>query len=287
MAHILVVGNATLDIVNSVASYPPEDAEVRALAQTRRRGGNGANTAVVLARLGHAVGFAGTVADEPDGHFILDDLRANGVDTAPIRLIAGGKAPTSYVTLSRATGSRTIVHVRDLPEYAAADFAALDLARYDWIHFEGRNVEALAAMLARRPAHSRCSLEAEKVRPGLDALFAQVDLLLAGRAYANARGFAGPEAFLADATMRALRNDRVCAWGSAGAWGLTADGETLRVPAFPPPRVVDTLGAGDVFNAGVIDGRVRGLGLAAAMEGAARLAGRKCGLAGLTGLGPV
>lgn len=285
MPNILIVGNATLDIVNTVEHYPPEDAEVRALGQSRRRGGNAANTAVVLARLGHRVSFAGTVADEPDGRFVLDDLRAGGVDTGPVRLLPG-KAPTSYVTVSRANGSRTIVHVRDLPEYTAGAFAALDLSAYDWLHFEGRNVEALGPMLSRVRRQSRpprCSLEAEKLRPGLVSLFPQVDLLLFARAYALAAGVGDAAAFLAGPDVQALACDRVCAWGATGAWAVTGDGTPIRVPAYPPAQVVDTLGAGDVFNAGVIDGLARGRSLMGAVDHAARLAGRKCGMEGLAG----
>ena len=46
--RILGVGIATLDLINEVERYPPEDAEVRALTQRRSRGGNAANTLAVL-----------------------------------------------------------------------------------------------------------------------------------------------------------------------------------------------------------------------------------------------
>ena len=74
MSHILIVGIATLDIINIVDHYPVEDEEIRALSQRIECGGNAANTASILAQYGHKIEFAGTLADEPDGHRIQNQL---------------------------------------------------------------------------------------------------------------------------------------------------------------------------------------------------------------------
>ena len=44
----------------------------------------------------------------------------------------------------------------------------------------------------------------------------------------------------------------ICAWAEEGADALEPDGTLVHVDAFPPERLVDTLGAGDTFNAAVI-----------------------------------
>jgi ketohexokinase len=49
-----------------------------------------------------------------------------------------------------------------------------------------------------------------------------------------------------------------CADGDQGAWCMTRDGQIHQQSATPHLQVVDTLGAGDVFIAGVIDAMVRG-----------------------------
>ena len=58
----------------------------------------------------------------------------------------------------------------------------------------------------------------------------------------------------------------------------------FKSPAFQPPCVVDTIGAGDTFNAGLINARLQGLSLADALSAVSRLAGRKCGQQGFTGI---
>lgn len=44
----------------------------------------------------------------------------------------------------------------------------------------------------------------------------------------------------------------ICAWAEKGADATGPDGTLIHSDAFPPERLVDTLGAGDTFNASVI-----------------------------------
>lgn len=281
--RILAVGIATLDIINRVANYPNEDDEVRALGQQQVRGGNATNTLVVLSQLGHQADWAGSLADDPDSQAILDDLARYQIGTDHCMVHAGGKVPTSYVTLSAATGSRSIVHYRDLPEFPAEAFAFIDLKDYDWVHFEGRSVPDLARMLERtRHAGVPCSLEVEKPRDDIEDLFALPDLLLFSRAYAQHAGYTRPDEFLADVPPEG--REAYCAWGDVGAWVRDAAGHIQHAPAVAVPEVIDTLGAGDVFNAAVIDARVRELSPKEALSAGCALAGHKCRQQGLAGL---
>lgn len=288
MAAILGVGTATLDIVNEVEAYPDEDSEVRAQAQHRRRGGNAANTLAVLAQLGHRCAWAGTWADEPDGRWIVADLEARGVRTEPAVRVQSGKSPTSYITLARATGSRTIVHYRDLPELTAADLAAPDLTAYRWVHLEARphtdEIRRMQRLVRERNPGASISLEVEKPRSGLEHCLHDPDVLLFSGDYARGRGFRDPETFLRSLDPSAVPGLKVCTWGEGGAAALDNASRMHRVAAHHPERVVDTVGAGDAFNAGLIDALLHASSPYDALEAAARLAGRKCGQQGLDGL---
>ena len=286
MAQILAVGIATLDIVNEVDTYPNEDAEVRALAHSLRRGGNATNTLVVLTQLGHYCSWAGVLADEADTAIVVQELERYAIDTSFCQWQPEGKLPTSYITLSRDTGSRTIVHYRNLPEYDADNFSRIPLQGFDWLHFEGRNVKQTLLMMRRARdlvPDTPVSLELEKPRRHIDRLFPCADVLLFSQGFARQRELP-PTALLQQLRQTAPQADLVCSLGAQGAVGISRTGTVVTVDACPPPQIVDTLGAGDTFNAGIIDALQQGAALPDAMRFAAQLAGAKCGQAGLHGL---
>lgn len=284
---VLVVGNAVLDVILTVDHYPAEDEEMRAGARRLAVGGNAANTAQVLAGLGHRVCLLATVAADAEAQTLLQGLGAADVDCTYLVHCGHGHTPLSYILLNAAHGTRTIVHHRDLDELTLADFQALPLATYAWIHFEGRNVDRLGEMLRHLRAigfTGRVSLEIEKARPGLEALMPLADLLLFSRPCAEAQGHRSATSLLDAMGAHLPGVAMTCTWGAAGAWARDAQGRLHHAPAYVPSRVVDSLGAGDVFNAGMIHALLAGRELPAALAAASRLAGQKVGVAGLQGL---
>jgi ketohexokinase len=288
MATILGVGIAVLDELFTLEGYPAEDSEQRALQRATRLGGNTANTLTVLTQLGHTTRYAGVLADEPQGRRIAAALEAVGIDTADAHWQADGQAPLSHIWLNRQSGTRTIVHHRDLAELGADAFAGGRWSESDWIHFEGRNVRELQRMIAGVQDHAglrrRFSVEIEKEREGIDALWGDVPVLIVSRAFVRGRGWDDPEAF-ARHLRPSLRADAclVIPWGEAGAFAWSPATGHIHQPAVPPHRVLETVGAGDTFNAGLIHGLLGG-DLVEALRGACTLAGRKCGQAGFAGL---
>ncbi len=278
MVRVMCIGTATLDIINRVSRYPAEDSEVRASAQSRRMGGNAANTAVVLAQLGDQVFWVGNLAQSTE---IIDQgFARHGVDASLAVRIPDAVTPTSYVLLSEASGSRSIVHFRDLPEYRAEGLLKLDLRPFSWVHFEGRAIDQLLPMLSH--VRGNCglpvSLEVEKPRRGIEQLFGQADLLLFSRDYARARGFSDAPALLRSLPRGVLAT---CTWDAQGAWAIAHDGRLLHAAAPLLESVLDTLGAGDVFNAAMVHALGGGRELEQSLRAAVALASAQCTRAGL------
>ncbi|XP_033873644.1 ketohexokinase isoform X1 [Acipenser ruthenus] len=76
----------------------------------------------------------------------------------------------------------------------------------------------------------------------------------------------------------------ICAWAEKGADGMGPEGIVVHSDAFPPEAIVDTLGAGDTFNASVIFALSNGKNLQEALAFGCQTAGRKCGIQGYDGI---
>lgn len=285
MADILAVGIATLDIINSVSHYPDEDEEMRADAQCVVRGGNSTNTLEVLSQLGHQCSWAGVLADDTDARTIRASLEACNI-SLPKEFIHDGHSPVSYILQNRQNGSRTIVHYRDLPELSYKEFSCLSLKPYEWIHFEGRNPDAVKQMLkhARELSDATISLEIEKARENIEQLIPYADVILFSRDYALKKSWKDAVSLL-DMMCKEYPGKTFCvAWGKEGAWGCDSAHKVYHSTAFEPGELVDTLAAGDTFNAAFIHACIQGKTIEETLRDSCMLAGKKCGQQGLSGL---
>ncbi|XP_058143734.1 ketohexokinase isoform X3 [Dasypus novemcinctus] len=293
--QILCVGLVVLDIINVVDRYPEEDTDRRCLSQRWQRGGNASNSCTVLSLLGAPCAFMGSLAPGHVADFVLDDFRRYSVDLRYTVPQTRGSVPTSTVIINEASGSRTILHAyRNLPDVSAEDFEKVDLSRFKWIHIEGRNASEQVKMLQRIEEHNsrqplgqriQMSVEVEKPREELFQLFGYGDVVFVSKDVARHLGFQAAADALRGLYGRVRKGAwLVCAWAEEGADALGPDGRLLHSDAFPPPRLVDTLGAGDTFNAAVIFSLSQGQKMQEALRFGCQVAGRKCGLQGFDGI---
>jgi len=162
--RIMLVGGVYVDIANEVASYPEEDSAQRALSTRRTRGGNAGNSCAVAAQLtagrGDVVvswmGVVPSLADA-DAKFAVDKLEEEGVESSLLEEVGGDTGqPTSFITINRENGSRTIVSTRQrLRELSAEHFTAqlpravrqaATLGELRWCHLECRDLPGQLAM---------------------------------------------------------------------------------------------------------------------------------------------
>nr|XP_004669424.1 ketohexokinase isoform X5 [Jaculus jaculus] len=293
--QILCVGLVVLDVINVVDKYPEEDTDRRCLSQRWQRGGNASNSCTVLSLLGARCAFMGSLAPGHVADFLVADFRRRGVDVSQVAWQSRGDTPCSCCIVNNSNGSRTIIlYDTNLPDVSAKDFEKVDLTQFKWIHIEGRNAPEQVKMLKRIEQHNakqplqqkvRVSVEIEKPREELFQLFGYGEVVFVSKDVAKHLGFQSAAEALRGLYGRVRKGATlICAWAEEGADALGPDGQLLHSDAFPPPRVVDTLGAGDTFNASVIFSLSKGSSMQEALRFGCQVAGKKCGLQGFDGI---
>ncbi|KAL2749092.1 ketohexokinase-like [Vespula maculifrons] len=272
---ILAIGLSCLDVVQTCTYYPLEDSEQKSIEYKWQRGGNSSNTCTVLSLLGNLCEFLGVFSTEEHFNYLQNDMKKYNIDFSHCPKIKNIGCPISTVILSLSTGSRTILHHNPgLPELTLKDFIQLKLQNYSWIHFEGRNITEVLSMMQYIESYNKSirllnkqniekndtwnmtitiSLELEKFIPELLDLLPYVDIVFISKDFAQSRGYINMSETLRNISAEAKPGTIIiCAWSDRGAMARTSDGVTVQSPAFPPQKIIDTLGAGDTFNAGVI-----------------------------------
>ncbi|XP_051780582.1 ketohexokinase isoform X1 [Erpetoichthys calabaricus] len=227
--------------------------------------------------------------------FIVDDFTARGVDISSVVWQNEGVTPCACCIICSNGGSRTVLlYDTNLPDVTAENFKAVDFSDYKWIHFEARNSDEQVKMIKRIEQYNdlvaagqkiSVSVEIEKTRDDLYQLFSYGDVVFVSKDVAQKFGFNSASEALKGLYSKVKKGAiLICAWAEKGADGLCSDNKIVHSDAFPPEKIVDTLGAGDTFNASVIFALSNGKSLQEALTFGCKTAGKKCGLHGYDGI---
>ncbi|CAH1764882.1 12540_t:CDS:2 [Entrophospora sp. SA101] len=306
---VLAIGSAYEDTILYVDKFPPEDGKQRAQRVERRRGGNAGNTLTVLSQLPLTTcHFMASMASKEASIFLIQDFKVHDINTSACIFRSNAThAPVAYIMHADNTSSRTIINYNGIDELAFDEFknkfdlicaeeTIINMSNYDygvededgapfnWIHFEGRNAQEVSKMIDyidSKDWRSRAivSVELEKpYRKGLEILMSKSDVLFFSKVFAEGKGYTSASDFLQIMSPFCKKTAYLfCTWGSLGA--SCYHNTTCKLyseSAYRIANIVDSVGAGDTFNAGIIYGLSRKMPIDECLRFACELSGRKC-----------
>jgi sugar/nucleoside kinase (ribokinase family) len=248
-------------------------------------GGNGANTAYAIGKLGVPVRLIGAVGHDEFGDRCLEILRSVDVDLSGV---ARSDLPTAAtIVLVNSSGERALLHQPGVSKQAFAEplnFASPEGTGFSRYHVA--NFFALALMretASRTLANARTAGLITSVDTGWDPLGEWMDvlqpclphtsLLFVNEEEGRMLSGSGSPDDIARAAQSHGVSDVVVKLGARGCVVFHGE-DRIAIPAFPA-SVIDTTGAGDCFAGAFLAGLVRGLGIV-------RAAGLACAAAALS-----
>lgn len=239
------------------------------------------NVAVGLARLGHTPAYCTRLGDDPLGQRILDGLRANGIDSS-LAVRAEGEFTGLMLKSAVQEGDPDIAYYRKgsaASKITPQDIDRLDLSGCGRLHvtgvFPAVSDSALAAvrrLISRAKALDMAVSLDPNLRPQLwpsqremietlNGLAQGAETVLPGISEGKLlTGQDTPEGIAAYYHSLGVKNVLVKLGGDGAFWSAK-DGASGYAPGVRVEKIVDTVGAGDGFAAGVLSALCEGLSL--------------------------
>ena len=244
-------------------------------------GGAPMNTLVGVARLGSSSGAIAAVGDDPFGQFLVKELTKNGVDTSRVKVKRGMLTTLAFVANEPETGERSFIFYRK-PLVSGTSDNALQIEDVDLEYISNARILHVSGFsLSQNPSRKAVLTAIRHARKaGVKVSFdptLRIDVWNSERSIRRLYGqvlrlsdiatFSREEAAFIFGTDNPEKAARTALRSGTGIIGIklgadgalleTKEGQKISVPAFPV-KVVDTTGAGDGWNAGLLVGLLKG-----------------------------
>lgn len=257
---ILCCGEALIDMIS-------EPTVSGAQGFVPHTGGAILNTAVAVGRLGVSVGMLTGVSSDMFGQQIIKALNSSHVDTSHV-IVSDRPTTLAFVQLKDGHATYSFVDENTAGRMLQPEDMPDQLTAVSALYLGGISLacepcaDAYASLLNRHGADRAVMLD-PNIRPGfikdqtryrtrLNRMIAQSDIVKVSDEDLDwIIPGAEPEAAKASLLLQTGPSVLIVTRGGDGANGYLADGSKVSVPV-KPVQVVDTIGAGDTFNAGVL-----------------------------------
>jgi len=243
------------------------------------------NVAVGLARLGHTVGYMTKLGQDPFGRRIVKAMEENKISTSMIAYM--NDHATGFMLKGKTShGDPDVFYYRKnsaASTISAEDVKGINLSDYGFLHITGilpalspLTLEATRYLMERAKSAGMTVFFDPNLRPRLwhdvptmvrelNSLACLADYVLPGSKEGGVLcGTENPEKIAEFYLLRGVKTV-IVKTGPKGAYAATPKGG-FRSPTYPAKKIVDTVGAGDGFAAGVISAVMESLPLEEAVR---------------------
>jgi sugar/nucleoside kinase (ribokinase family) len=275
MPEIIGIGEILIDFVaTEPVSY------IKANLFTKCLGGAPINTLVGISRLGSKSGAICAVGDDPFGMFLIEELKKNGIDTSHVVIKKGMCTTITFVANEPRTGERSFVFYRK-PWVAGTADSELSMEDIDLDYISNAKILHVSGFaLSQNPTRNTVLKIVEYAKKlGVKVSFDPtlrldvwnyeseiIDIYSRILKMSNFSTFSLEEGKflfgkkdpkeLAEAALKYGLEIVGIKLGSKGAFIKTSNGKSVFASPFKV-QAVDTTGAGDGWNAGLLIGLLR------------------------------
>jgi sugar/nucleoside kinase (ribokinase family) len=221
------------------------------------------NTVVALRRLGVNVGWIGAVGNDVFSHYVMHTIEAEGLDTS-LLMHTGEALQRVTVALSYPEDRAFITHIDPSPGLTELTLKALEQVTCKHLHLPGLCVDPRMSVIVDT-CHAQgmtvsmdCQHQEQTIHmPAVRQILSRVDIFMPNAT--ETRRLTGQDDL--QEAVKALTDLGVnYLVVKNGCYGTIArrDGLSYYEPALKFDSIVDTTGAGDVFNAGFLAGYLQG-----------------------------
>jgi sulfofructose kinase len=256
-APVVGVGINATDTVIRLPRFPTVDSKVEVTSAEVKAGGQVASAMVACRRWGLRARYAGKIGDDPAGHFQMEEMRREGVETHWITA-RGEASQSAFILVDEPSGERTVLWKRE-PGIALRQ----EDIRREWIAGAAALLvdghDTAAATLAARWAREEnvpVVADLDNRYLGVEGLLQFVDYAITSKDFPGR--LTGEQSLLK--SLPKMRTEFKCRLTGAtlGRLGVIVwdGGRFLLCPGFHV-AAVDTTGAGDVFHGAFLYGLVQ------------------------------
>jgi len=250
---IVGLGEVVVDWVAEIPHFPKPDEKIDAITESSFSGGVTANYLVAAARLGVSCGFIGAIGDDSYGDFLIRDFKREKIDTTLFLKKKGKKTPVNFIFVVK--GEKTIIQsphmkttkleVRDLEEsYISKSKVLHTTLIHPKLSERGIN------LAKEHDIKISIDLESQIAQRGWNSLkdmLLKADILIPNKEGAKMITKCNTPK---DASKELIRKGIplvIITLGEKGALVTTSEFQK-EIPSYNVCNIVDTTGAGDVFN---------------------------------------